>query len=329
MFTRKQIVINEILSKRNSYFVIATCVLLLLVSFACKKSSPTSSNQIETKIDTSLFILGKGVQVTFDNDAGSIAWISDSTNIAYTSLILQYGQMSNGTIKAINIRNKEITILDSTLRHSNWFSAIRDSLFNLALNQDNSKVFYIISNCILKPIISTVPYPLLLDEFIITVSPDSKRILLTSGRILNLSDGTSTNVSLPTKSPYWINWNANGLQMLTFTQDSTQSYFVSDLLTGVSKKIWQSGNVDTPGYSVAWSLDGKKIAFLRTTSMIVSPTVHYLYLCDVASGSAQNILSVKVRIKDSMFPGIWTFAFSQNSKRLAYIVEGNIYYQDI
>ncbi|MFA5834842.1 MAG: hypothetical protein WDA22_15305 [Bacteroidota bacterium] len=328
MFSRKQKIINGIVSKRNSYFAITIYVLLLFGSFACKKSTPNSNDQIESINDNSPFIMGKGVQVTFDNDAGVVAWISDSSNISYTSLIVQ-GSTLSGKIKAVDIRNNKTTVLDSTLRYSNSFYSVRDTIFNVALNRDNSSGIYIISNCLVTPKISIFPYPLLGDEYFVTISPDSKKILLTSGRILNLSDGSSTNVSMPTQFPRWINWNANGLQVLTFTQDSIQEYFVKDLLSGVSKKVWQSGTDDKFGFQVAWSPDGKKIAFLRETPMNISPTEHYIYLCDVASSSAKKVVAVKVRLKDSILPGIWSFAFSQNSKRFAYSVEGNIYFLEI
>jgi Tol biopolymer transport system component len=107
------------------------------------------------------------------------------------------------------------------------------------------------------------------------------------------------------------------------------SYILSNLLTGSSRAIWHKTIRDQFGNETAWTSDGKKVAFVRTTLMDVSPTICYLYVCDLVSDSTKLVLEVKAPRDPGMLVGINSFCFSPDGTRIAYSVEGNIYCSDL
>ena len=183
---------------------------------------------------------------------------------------------------------------------------------------------------------SVQAYPIQRGDMPLRFSPDSKQLLFWSGTILNLSDGTSAMVPYPLTDIRSLTWNDDGIWALTIVSTPRSSspmtldvYTLSNLLTGQSKEIWRSTASDMWGSEFAISRDGKKVAFMRCTPMNIVPTIHSLYVCDIAGGSVTKLLSVPVRLGVGAVPGLNSFAFSPDGKRIAYAVEGNIYFSDL
>jgi len=339
---------------------LAPLVFVLLTLSACTTHStdPTSSTP---------FITNPGIQLTQSGESANIAWLSSGNDIAYSALTL-HGSLNMGGVKSVNLSSKAVTVLDPTVRIFNQFSPAGDSVFYVTLNTDNSTGAYLISGNNPQPVVNLTSrrvlgalvspdrnfvvtgqayagdsmqvistktrsyrlYPLQINEGPVAFSPDSKEVLLSTGRIFNFEDSSFT--SLPSLNPSFgvtINWSPTGLWVLSITQDSSQTYSITNLLDNTSKIIWHGPSNEMEGFMFAWSPDNNKLAFLRTTPMNITPTVHYLYVCDISAKSAVQVVAVSVRIHDSTLPGINSFAFSPDGKRIAYTVEGNLYYQNL
>jgi len=131
-----------------------------------------------------------------------------------------------------------------------------------------------------------------------------------------------------------VRWTTDGIWAVTYSQTPTSSaktidvYKLANLMTGESKELWRSDGSDL-GSDLTLSRDGKKVAIMRCTMNTVHPTVHSLYVCDIIAGSTTKLLSVAVRLGVGAIPGIDSFAFSPDGKRIAYAVEGDIYFSDL
>ena len=336
---------------------IALLVVVAAIGLSCKHavSEPDSSTP---------FLIGPGTQVSQGTNAYNIVWCDGGAEIAFTSLD-PGGQILHGTVMTVNVLSGATRTLDGTTRIFNAFLAAGDSVFYASLDPDNGQRVYVVpDNGVNVParqvgggmIIAVSPdrtllaseslfdtldvvhladdvshrYPIQEGEHVETFSPDSRQILLTSGRLLNLTDGSFTSIPFPLPpAPYSVDWTLNGLYAVTTGGSSQDVYRLDNLLTGSVTDLWRATTVDMFGSGWVWSSDGRKFAFIRTSRMDVSPTVHYLYVCDLQSGTSTLVLEVKVRFGRGTFAGLTSFAFSPDGRRIAYAVEGNIYYSNI
>lgn len=350
----------RVFSPASEFFAFLALFLLTLSSCTNHTTAPATSS-------SSSFITNPGNQVTQNGETVNIAWLSSGNDVAYSALTL-HGSMLEGNVKSVNLDTKAVTVLDPTVRIFNQFESAGDSVCYVTLNLDNSTGLYLISGinpqsvvtltsqrvlgALISPdrnivvpgqafsddsmhVISTKTssrwaYPLQSNEGPVVFSPDSKKVLLSTGRILNIIDGSST--LLPSQIPplaVSFNWNSNGLWALTVTQDSTHTYSLTNLLDNSSTIMWHGPSNEIQGSMFAWSPNNDKIAFLCSTPMSITPTVHYLYVGNISTKSAVCVVAVTVHIHDSYLAGIDSFTFSPDGNRIAYVVEGNLYYQNL
>ena len=346
-------------------FRITLALLLLILGtiVSCKKSptDPAGVVSISPLPDV------PGIQVTNTNDAGLITWLPDGTEIAYNSLA-RYGPAILGGIKVVNIDSKTARILDDNMQGIWSMDGEGDSLFYNGNGKAGSGFFVVCTsasnaipafisggeNGVISPDrafaacvnlpgdsvqildlhhLSLQALPIQRSEIPLKFSPDSRQLLLWGGRLITISDGTTSMVPFPVTEIRSLAWNDDGIWALTISSTLTSYspmtldvYTLSNLLTGQTKEIWRSTASDMWGSEIAISRDGKRVAFMRCTPMNIVPTIHSLYICDIASGYVSKLLSVPVRIGMGAIPGLDSFAFSPDGKRIAYAVEGNIYY---
>ena len=346
-------------SIRKAY-PLPTFFLPLLISSVLVFSSCTNHATDPTEQNT----LSTAVQLTRDGDANEIGWLDDGTDIVYVASTL-HGSILEGVVKSVNLTTNVIRTLDDSLRIFNAFRTAGDSILYVTLNPDNSTGVYLISGINPQPVISLISdraynamispdhklvaatssgslflasttsssrsvLSLQSSEELAAFSPDSKQILLSSGRILDITNGSFSALpfSIPS-APVWLDWNSTGIWALTFTQDTTQTYYLTDLNSNNKRAIWSAPKAQLPGFVFAWSPDNNKIAVLRSTQMNVTPTVHYLYVCDISKKSATQIAVDTVNIHQYVLPGISSVAFSPDGSRIAYSANGNIFYQNL
>jgi len=333
------------------------CFFLTLSSCMDHTTDPVASSPFTT---------APGIQLTQTGEASQIGWLQSGNVIAYNALTLD-GSMMAGTVKSVNCDSKMITVLDATRRDFNQFQIAGDSVFYVTLNLDNSTSTFLRSGISVQPteslthwatvsavispyrnlvavngpidsvfVISTktlsqTSFALHLYEYPMLFSPDSKKLLLSSGRILDLTDGSSTNLPSPLPQyPMLIRWNETGLWELSCTQDTLPTYYLTNLLNNTSTAILHAPS--NTGYSqmCAWSSDNKKIAIIRMATLLNTvPAVMNLYVYDMTTQTVKFIVGVNVRIHNSNLAGLNSFSFSPDGKKIAYSVEGNIYYQNL
>ncbi len=337
-------------------------ICALLIAFAipgisCK--SPVSEPD-----NSSPFLSGPGAQVTQTASAFTISWCTGGAEIAFTSLN-PAAQVLQGGVSSVNVATGSVRTLDGSTRMFNAFVSAGDSVFYASLDPDNYQRVYVVPDngtstpprqisrgylIVVSPdrqllasqpsydtleivrLITTVPADFVVQsgEYALAFSPDSRQVLLSSGRLLNISDGSFSALPYPIPPlPYSISWTTNGLFAVLPSSSGQDTYRLDNLLTGSMTVFWESTTRDMFGSGWTWSQDGRKFAFIRTSRMDVSPAIHYLYVCDLQTGSSTLVMSAKVRFGRGTFAGLTSFAFSPDGKRIAYAVEGNIYVSDI
>jgi Tol biopolymer transport system component len=338
-------------------FVALILIVATLAGLSCKNSG--------SEPDTSSpFVIGPGTQVSQGINAYNIVWCAGGAEIAFTSLN-PGSQILHGTLMTVNVLSGTPRTLDGADRIFNSLVAAGDSVYYASLDPDNGQVVYVVPdngmNGAPKQVgrgmtIAVSPdrtllasestydtmdivhirdtgssrFPIQPGEYIETFSPDSRQVLLSSGRLLNVSDGSFASIPFPLPPlPNSVSWTSNGLRSVYTGGSSQDVYKLDNLQTGSVTDLWHSTANDMFGTGWLWSSDGKKFAFIRTSRMDASPTIHYLYVCDTQSGTSTLVVEVKVRLGRGTFAGLTSFAFSPDGKKIAYAVEGNIYYTSL
>jgi len=329
---------------------IALLTLMPLLTLSCKHSA------IEPDTNAP-FVTPPGARLTQGGDASHIGWFAYGTKIAFQSEDLIGRTGNTGIIKSVDVFTRQIKILDGTARENRNFLVAGDSVFcdqGTALGEQIFLFPWNAENISPKPIgrgqlVAVSPdhrlvatlnvtgdtldlvslndnsvrqFRLQGTDYPVVFSPDSRQILCTNGRLLNI-DGTWTVGPYPGNLYVlaW-SWTQNGLFALSLgrREAGLDVYVLSNIYTGASAVIWRQSIDDSFMFDFEWSPDGKKIAFIRQSQPPGSPRIEYLYACDIQSGSSALIVTVLVRNV-----GITSFSFSPDGKQIAYSVEGDIY----
>jgi Tol biopolymer transport system component len=191
-------------------------------------------------------------------------------------------------------------------------------------------------------------------------SPDGRRLLFTdwdpdwvpggppeyTDLIFDLDTGEKEPVSLgPTRSGRRfstgihlkaVRWDVNGIRVL-YWRLFEREYFIYDVSRGVETRLafdLREGETGT-GFVEAWSEDGSKLAFRssaclrRSSGSVFGYTCYeretHLHVTD-ADGRGDTIVAVAY-----VGGNVWTgrAAFAPDGKRIAYIIGGRIYMQEI
>jgi len=125
-------------------------------------------------------------------------------------------------------------------------------------------------------------------------------------------------------------WAPTGVQQLAVLNGYPSAVYVTNVSMATTTKVWSAGSNPEWILSVAWSLDGARVAVATTGCNPLEGTCpanpNRLYVVDVASGRSTTI-AVTAR-------GLLGVAFSPDGSRIAYAVTGTstpfsgpIYYQ--
>ena len=290
----------------------ASLVFLSLFALSCKEpvSAPDTSAP---------FLTPPGAQVTHDGDANQICWCASDTRIAYTTQTVLGGSFVHGTIKSVDILSRTIQSVDRTLRPINYILAAGDSVLYDALDpiKGGERIYIAAANGTMKSprqvsfgslwgfsadrqliliegvLPDTAEVVKVKDSSVIKIplqegslfpwgfSPDDNHLYFRDGRLLNITDETWTMGPYPMPpNAFSAIWTQNGfLAISPSTGSGPDVYTINNLLTGASTIIWRQTMDDMFTPPFAWSSDGKKSAFLRSSRMYASPFMEYLYVC--------------------------------------------------